>query len=67
MKTPDEILGLFERHWTATEDELEEALEAFFEDIADSYRLAVQNQYPDRDSDEIHNTVEGYVSNHYFS
>jgi len=50
----EEIRRLFEKHWIGSDEQLDEALEYFFDDIASSYELAMRNPVVD------------YFNNHYF-
>jgi hypothetical protein len=59
---PIQIRRLFEQHWTGTDKQLDEALEAFFKDIQSSYALATT-----RTNEAAASVVNDYVGNHYFS
>lgn len=66
---PDEIVALFRVHWSGTEEELEQAIEAFYNDIRSSYGLTFKSLtrvgVSTRTIKEIHDTVAGYFYNHY--
>jgi hypothetical protein len=62
--TPDEIRRLFEKHWIGTDEELDAALERFFDDIQNSWELAMSGSTEWASANQ---TVADYVSNHYFS
>lgn len=65
--SPDDIRRLFEKHWMGSEDQLDDALEAFFEDIQGSYVMAMdRKEVPSHIADLTRITVRDYISNAYF-
>jgi hypothetical protein len=66
FKTSDEVISLFREKWTGTTEELAEAFEAFYLDLATSFDTAMyrENVGPDALQD-IKDTVEDYFVNQY--
>ena len=67
--TPSQIKRKFIANWNGTEEQLDALLEAFYEDIRDSYDIAIQHEVLLYTAvlENIHITVSDYVSNHYFN
>jgi hypothetical protein len=77
--TDDKLTGVaklraaFTAHWSGTAEELDVALEAFYEDIRSSYLLALKTAWPlsgdrgDRQVSDVILIVDDYVYNHYFA
>jgi hypothetical protein len=69
MKTPDAIYARL-RDLVAPEDQrvLDDVLEAFYQDIAHSFTLAMTIHGVQRAvRHEVRHSVDDYASNHYFS
>jgi hypothetical protein len=68
MRTSDMVIARFRERWVGTEDELANALDAFFDDIRDSMEKAVNSQKYVMGAgvgDAIINTVCDYFGNNY--
>lgn len=70
---PSEPINIRRRLWRAgvgaNVEQFQAALDAFYKDIRDSFRLAMQNQqrnFKKLDLDAVLDEVDDYVANHYF-